>query len=196
MSNPSKAIVDHEFVGIKQYLTPNSSPKTITPKYIVLHYTASDRYEQCIDRFMQATTKASAHFVISREGSCTQLAPMNRPTWHAGVSAYKGQTSINNLSVGIELVNWGPLTQKQGKFYSWTNKEIDEDDVFTDSKGRAWQVYTEAQLNKLSSMLKEIVAQYNIEEIIRHEDICVPKGRKQDTGPAMPSYILDIKKYK
>lgn len=50
-----------------------------------------------------ASLRVSAHFLIRREGSCTQFVDVRDRAWHAGVSTWRGRSHCNDFSVGIEL---------------------------------------------------------------------------------------------
>jgi AmpD protein len=47
--------------------------------------------------------KVSAHFFIARDGQLWQFVSCDQRAWHAGQSAWRGRTSCNDDSVGIEL---------------------------------------------------------------------------------------------
>lgn len=47
--------------------------------------------------------RVSAHFLIRRTGSLTQLVPCRQRAWHAGVSTWQGRQRCNDFSLGIEL---------------------------------------------------------------------------------------------
>jgi N-acetylmuramoyl-L-alanine amidase len=83
-------------------------------------------------------------------------------------------------------VNFGTLTQTaDGKFWSWTGKEIPASQV---TMGRhpnggpvkAWQTYTEKQLQVVEDVSKLIVQTYKLIDVLGHET--VSPGRKSDPG--------------
>jgi N-acetylmuramoyl-L-alanine amidase len=127
----------------------HASPNTrngMVPKYLVLHYTASDNFENVLKRFSDPTTKVSAHFVVSRTGQVGQCAPLNIVTYHAGTSEWKDiKPSLNGFSFGIEICNFGILTKKGNDWFTWTNKKLDSQEVFLAKKGRRWQKYSQKQ---------------------------------------------------
>lgn len=47
--------------------------------------------------------KASAHFLVRRDGQLIQFVPCVLRAWHAGVSLWQGRTRCNDFSIGIEL---------------------------------------------------------------------------------------------
>ena len=59
--------------------------------------------------------EVSAHLFIDRRGQATQFVPFNERAWHAGVSSWRGRSSCNNFSIGIELEGTDdkPYTKKQ-----------------------------------------------------------------------------------
>ena len=88
--------------------TPNHGG-VMTPEYLVMHYTAGSSAESAVAWLCNPEAKASAHLVIGRDGSITQLAAFNRSAWHAGQSRWAGRNSLNAFSIGIELDNAGKL---------------------------------------------------------------------------------------
>lgn len=64
-----------------------ASPHTgsiITPRFLVIHYTAGSSAAGTIAWFRDPASRVSAHLVIARDGSVTQMVPFNRAAWHAG----------------------------------------------------------------------------------------------------------------
>jgi len=88
--------------------SPNKGGKA-EPKYLVMHYTATPDLEVAIRSLINPKRKASAHLVIGRDGSITQLVPFDRVAWHAGASSWDGLKGLNRYSLGIELENAGKL---------------------------------------------------------------------------------------
>jgi N-acetylmuramoyl-L-alanine amidase len=81
-------------------------------EYLVMHFTAGRSAEESIDWLTKEEAKASAHVVIGRDGSITQLVPFDRVAWHAGASSWEGLQGLNKYSLGIELDNAGRLTRQ------------------------------------------------------------------------------------
>jgi len=50
-----------------------------------------------------AHLRVSAHFFVRRNGAAVQFVACARRAWHAGVSSWRGRTSCNDFSVGIEM---------------------------------------------------------------------------------------------
>jgi N-acetylmuramoyl-L-alanine amidase len=165
----------------------------ITPKIIVLHYTASGGEDGSgdADYLSRATTRASAQVVVGREGDIHQLMPLNNRAWHAGESAYKGKSDVNSFSIGIEIDNWGWLNNEG---YSHAGVKVPEEFQFKGTRNgpSLWEAYRSEQLEAVSQVIAAICDYYDIEDIVGHED--VSPGRKQDPGPALDGFISQMKK--
>jgi N-acetylmuramoyl-L-alanine amidase len=62
---------------------------------------------EALERLCDPAAKVSAHFLIEEDGTVFRLVPAHRRAWHAGVASWGGETDVNGLSLGIELVNPG-----------------------------------------------------------------------------------------
>lgn len=174
--------------------TPNvSARRTITPRFLVIHYTAGGSFDSTVAWFKNRDANASAHLVIGRDGEITQMAAFNRRAWHAGVSSWNDLNDLNSHSIGIELDNSGELTrQDDGAWKSWFQRTYPSDQVLTarhrhdeaDAEPSGWHAFTEAQLDVCLNVALALHAKYNFEGILGHDDIA--PGRKRDPGPAFP----------
>ncbi|WP_424975754.1 N-acetylmuramoyl-L-alanine amidase [Dinoroseobacter sp. S124A] len=89
--------------------SPNCGPRKngLTPRLIVLHYTAMQSATGAIDWLCAPEAQVSAHYVIARDGAVTQLVPEDLRAWHAGRGQWGGCWDVNSASIGIELDNDG-----------------------------------------------------------------------------------------
>ncbi|EKV00492.1 negative regulator of beta-lactamase expression [Leptolyngbya sp. PCC 7375] len=168
--------------------SPNSGG-TLRHEYLVMHFTAGRTAKSAVRWLTQAQAKASAHLVIGRDGSITQLVPFNVKAWHAGRSSWEGRTGLNKYSIGIELVNAGRLKRQGGEWKSWFNQVYDDVDVLEathkhESSSSGWHVYTEEQLEAAMDVASLLVDEYGLQDVIGHDDIA--PQRKNDPGPAFP----------
>ncbi len=74
---------------------------------IVLHYTGMISAQAALDRLRDPAARVSSHYVVEEDGKIWRLVPEGRRAWHAGVSYWRGRTGLNDVSVGIEIVNPG-----------------------------------------------------------------------------------------
>ena len=160
-------------------------------RYLVFHYTAGRSAESSVESLCTRKPhgNASAHLVLSRDGSIAQLVPFDVVAWHAGVSEWNGLVGLNRASIGIELDNAGALNRVGEKFIAWFGKEYGAGDVMLAEHKhgggtRPWHAYTEAQIVRAGEVAELLVDHYRLEGVMGHEDIA--RGRKQDPGPAFP----------
>lgn len=172
--------------------TPNLG-EAMTPEYLVIHYTAGCSAEGAVAWLCDPAARASAHLVIGRDGSLTQLAPFNRIAWHAGRSLWAGRSNVNSCSIGIELDNAGRL-ERVGECWrsSIGQREYPDNQVLIanhqhDRPGTppcGWHRYSQAQLAAAGEVGMLLVREYALKDVVGHDDIA--PGRKSDPGPAFP----------
>jgi N-acetylmuramoyl-L-alanine amidase len=137
-------------------------------KFIVLHYTVSDRPSSIK---ILSEQQVSAHYLLTDEPNPTiyGLVDETQQAYHAGVSSWKSFTQLNTSSVGIEIVNPG-----------WKDTP----------QGRAYFPFPKSQIDALVTLLKDIVKRNHVapENILGHNEIA--PQRKQDPGPLFPWYRL------
>ena len=140
-------------------------------KFIILHYTALDN----VGSIRELTGGVSAHFLVLDEddNKIYSLVPLEQRAWHAGVSAFRGRTNINDTSVGIEIVNDGIA-----KEYRSDPNPYHPYDHYVD--------YKPIQIEKVAQIIKYVAEKYNIpaRNILAHSDIA--PSRKKDPGAKFP----------
>jgi len=170
------------------WLTPNHGGPLRAPRLIVLHYTAGDTTEGSVRWLCDAGAKASAHLVVGRYGKVYQLLGLATEAWHAGVSRWGKQTSLNHSSIGIEMANLGHLTPVQGRYQTPARVPIDAARILHAAhRGGgpvlAWERYPAPQVATIVALCAALQTRYpTITEIVGHDDIA--PGRKTDPGPA------------
>jgi N-acetylmuramoyl-L-alanine amidase len=171
--------------SVAQRKTPNMGGALVRPSLLVMHFTASQRAAGAISWLCNPAAKASAQIVIDIDGTVTQLMPLNRIAWHAGLSKWKGKSGCNSFSIGIELANPGLLRRLgNDKFADAYGHSVPAAQVAT-VNGRHWALYPKAQQDAAVGVAQAIIAAYpTIREIVGHSDIA--PGRKIDPGDAWP----------
>jgi N-acetylmuramoyl-L-alanine amidase len=77
------------------------------PDMIVLHYTGMPDAEGAVMRLCKDGGEVSAHYIVMEDGGVLQCVPEALRAWHAGESAWAGETDINSCSIGVEIINRG-----------------------------------------------------------------------------------------
>ena len=148
---------------IQPYPSPNFNDRPDGAKIdvIVLHYTDFLTVEESLQCLIDPLSNVSCHYLIHDDGTIYQLVADDKRAWHAGVSEWRGQTNINNISIGIELQNGG-MTYKK---------------AFGD-----WPPYPDVQMQALADLISDLQQRYNIpnDYIVGHSTIA--PDRKIDPG--------------
>lgn len=120
---------------------------------IVLHATVGSA-RSALAWLTNPAARVSAHYLIDKTGRVYQLVADEEAAWHAGRAEWKGQTAINEISLGIELENA--------------------------NDGR--DPYPAPQITAVLSLLREKVERYKIapDMVTRHLDVAIPRKRKSD----------------
>jgi N-acetylmuramoyl-L-alanine amidase len=79
---------------------------------LVLHYTGMKTARDALDRLcdpdpLAPLPRVSCHYLVEEDGLVWRLVPEGRRAWHAGVSFWRGNETLNGRSIGIEIVNPG-----------------------------------------------------------------------------------------
>ncbi len=169
-----KELVTNNIAKPKGYVVSTkhypSDSQSFRIRYLIIHYTAGD-YNTSVKTL---TKKAvSSHYLVtdSDNDSIDILVLEEKRAWHAGISYWNNFTSLNDTSIGIEIVNNGfKLVNGKREFYD----------------------YPDYQIKKVAVLCKDIIERYKIlpENVLGHSDIA--PNRKQDPGPKFPwKYLYD-----
>ena len=170
-----------------RFVAANSSGGEMTPRYIVAHDTSGQMKKfSSVDWFASKQCTTSAHFVVERDGTITQMVPLNRKAFHAGASKWKGQSGLNSCSIGIEIVNPGKMDENGKAWFGPCCKPQEIEFKSTPEHGNGWWLpYTDAQVAAVKLLCTLIVEEYpDCNEILTHWQIS--PGRKIDTNPLFP----------
>lgn len=138
----------------REYRSPNHSSRGGRhPSIVVVHATAGG-LKSSLSWLCAPASKVSTHYLIDKNGDVYQLVDDKLAAWHAGRSEWQGETAINELSLGVELVN--------------------------SNSGR--DPYPAVQFEAAVELVKEKRDQYHIDpsNVVRHLTVAKPPGRKSD----------------
>lgn len=179
---------DHWLENAHHVLT-ESMGGIMTPEFAVMHYTVGSA-KSAINVF-KGPAKVSAHLVIGRSGTVTQMVPFNRVAWHAGRSSWENRAGCNGFTIGIEFENVGPLTYGNGEFRDVYSRPY-EGSVHEEQVGRYkyWAAYTAPQIEAGARVTTTLFNHYSsLRGVLEHSDIA--PGRKIDSGPAFPIALFE-----
>lgn len=159
-------------------------------RFLVIHHTAGASGISSINWWRKKEAKgASAHIVIDRDGSIFQCRPFNKTCGHAGKSTWVDPNTgvrynnLNSCSIGIELANGGSS-------YPTMFSKLDPVTAKHKNGGpiTQWERYTDAQVAACTELAKVLVARYNLDDVVGHDNIA--PERKTDPGPAFDMVAL------
>ena len=137
-------------------------------KYLIFHYTGMKSDNGAIKRLTNNNSGVSCHYFIKKNGKVIKIVPDLYVAWHAGVSSWKKDISLNTNSIGIEISN-------PGHYHGYKN-------------------FNQRQIKSIISLSKKLKKKYKIkkENILGHSDIA--PLRKKDPGEKFPWKLLFRKK--
>jgi N-acetyl-anhydromuramyl-L-alanine amidase AmpD len=142
-------------------------------KQIYLHHTAGGGNPVAVaNYFQQKEGKVATAFVIGEKGTIVQLFSSKHWAYHLGlkpeVFAEMGVTyrSLDKISIGIEICNFGPLKKQNGYFVNYVGGRVDRSQV-TELNGKYkghifWQKYTDEQIESTRQLLVYLCDAYGI----------------------------------
>jgi N-acetylmuramoyl-L-alanine amidase len=137
-------------------------PEGVVVDTVVLHATVLNTLDEVINHFASPATAVSAHYTIDRDGTVASHVPEDKRAWHAGQSRMKdGRTSVNNFSIGIELIN--------------LNDGCDP--------------FPQPQIEAMRELVRTIMTRHPIRHIVTHYECADPPGRKSDPAGFHVSWI-------
>ena len=74
---------------------------------LIIHYTGLSSGGQALAHLCNPASEVSCHYFVWEDGLVDQLVAERDRAWHAGRSFWHGETDMNAVSIGIELVNPG-----------------------------------------------------------------------------------------
>ena len=136
--------------------SPNFDERERPVSMVVLHYTGMEDAASAIDRLRDPEARVSCHYLVAEDGQVLRMVAEDKRAWHAGRSYWRGVTGVNDVSIGIELVNPG--------------------------HDHGYRPFPEPQMAALLPLLAGIVDRYDIPRanVVGHSDVA--PARKSDPG--------------
>ncbi len=166
----------------------NSANQNSRVTVVVIHHTSTDFQESLDILTLPSHRPVSSHYLVPEpdDPSYTDkrlklhaLVPEGQRAWHAGVSDWAGRSVLNDMSIGIELVN-----------RTWCHAEA-ENVTAEDQEQRDsicfYPDYAISQIDMLLDLLGDILERHpdiKPTNIVGHADVA--PQRKIDPGPRFP----------
>jgi WD40 repeat protein/cold shock CspA family protein len=132
---------------------------------IVVHASATSDLDDVVSWFNNPQAQVSSHYTIDKDGTIVQHVRDEDRAWHAGKSEWKGRPSLNDWSIGIQLVN--------------LNNGVDP--------------YPEEQHQAAAQLVSYLAVKYGIqlEDIVAHYDVS-HSGKTDPKGYDMERLRADV----
>lgn len=130
------------------------------PFGIVLHHTVGEEFGD-LRTLTSPAAQVSSNDYITKQGVIYELVPFPGRAWHAGYSELHGVRDWNDHGWGIEIENWGDGNDP------YPSEQID---------AIVWRCRERCRALGITGP----------EMLVRHRDVCVPRGRKTDTSDNFP----------
>jgi N-acetylmuramoyl-L-alanine amidase len=147
---------------IEQHPSPHHGPRAAGKPVdiLLLHYTGMRSAEGALAWLCDPGSRVSSHYLVFEDGRVVQLVDEGQRAWHAGKSAWAGETDINSRSIGIEIANPGH------RF--------------------GYRDFTDEQIDAVIALCRAILSRHAIppERVLAHSDVA--PARKEDPGELFP----------
>ena len=158
-------------------------------RIVVIHHTTGNFQGSLNILTKDSGNPVSSHYLIPEPGDPSyagkdlkvySLVPENGRAWHAGSSYWAGKTALNDMSVGIELVNQTYCRKSEQPV---PPEQLDREPA----RICFYPDFPETQLKMLTDLLGGILSRHTEvkpTDIVGHADIA--PQRKIDPGPRFP----------
>ncbi len=140
--------------------SPNHDARPGPVTLLLLHYTGMVSGAAALERLRDPSAKVSAHYLVEEDGRVFHLVPEDRRAWHAGLSLWAGEETLNGCSIGIEIVNPG---------HEWGYRD-----------------FPQTQIAAVTALCRDILTRHRIApaRVLGHSDVA--PARKEDPGERFP----------
>lgn len=200
-------LISATLAGCANRVTVESENFNTRVSLVVIHHTTENFADSLQILTKRSAYPVSSHYLIPEPADPTydeddlriyELVPERYRAWHAGESYWGGRTSLNDQSIGIELVNrtycHGSAVEAGNGIVEGADAPrpgtIDENTAIPDvgpSSICFYPDYAASQIELLADLLDDILQRHPAiqpTQIVGHSDIA--PGRKIDPGPRFP----------
>lgn len=158
--------------------------------HLVLHFTSEDFAESLRLLTQRTNNPVSVHYLVPEPGDETypqrrlriyRLVTEQRRAWHAGKSYWAGAETLNDTSIGIEIVNRSACTNTQPEGLPAT----------PDAQDCNFLAFPGEQIALVTRLARDILARnpdIDPVDVIGHGDVA--PDRRVDPGPLFPWRLL------
>lgn len=165
--NPGTPWIDRQKYRLQsgQYL------KTAKPKSLVaLHHTAGGSAGSTFKWWNEGDPRRiGTAFLVARDGTIFEIFDPKFWAWHLGVK----DDQIEKRSIGIEICNWGQLTEKGGHLHTWSGRNLGNIETLVHAGtvahfptpwrgGEYYEAYSQDQIDAVCGLVPWLCEKYQI----------------------------------
>lgn len=157
--------------------------EVVAKKTIYIHHTAGSASPYGVLNWWNETPeRVGTAFVIGgkptrpnhtwKDGELVQAFSSKYWAWHLGLKksnmppGSESSRILNAQAVAVEICNWGYLELRDGRFHTYVNSVVTDDEVIdlgSEYRGhRYWHRYTDAQIIMLEELIEYLASTYDI----------------------------------
>lgn len=153
----------------------------IAPKRnIVLHHTVSSTAKSALTWWNIDPQRVATAFVVDKDGTIYQAFDPRMWAHHLGLKSIRN-TELNKRSIGIEIVNEGPLYKHADGSYRWNfgpakpGGNVYKGEVFHAAKPwkgfEYWAAYTEPQYEAVQLLVQHLLTEFKMPPTLCTEEV-------------------------
>lgn len=173
LPKPAAPAADLAINRTKFRLPPNQYVQEETEKDLVmLHFTAGSTASGAFNSWMTTEARVATAYILDLDGTVYEVFDPRFWAFHLGIKGAAAQNFRHDMrSVGIEIVNVGPLKERDGSLFWWPNDYktrwcgLGETDKYVKAPYRGFQYYaryTEKQLAVLGPLVGHLRDRFGI----------------------------------
>ncbi|MCR4624179.1 MAG: N-acetylmuramoyl-L-alanine amidase [Alphaproteobacteria bacterium] len=150
-------------------------------KGIVIHY--SECLDADVTKEVFYSRAVSSHYDVDFDGEIFEFVDPKYIAFHAGKSAWNGDTYLNRYFIGIEQDMWGYYKKVREKEYDY---EKFGQPVQLPGDNLKWFKFSDKQVESTGRLIFALQQKYKIPGrfVVTHSDVAIE--RKSDPGPMFP----------
>lgn len=184
--------------GVRYNTHGNYRTQTGNAKGLVVHYTVSGR-KVSNARGVVSYLKSQGYGCMVMDEKGIIYVPegfdlQKDVAWHAGTSSWKGVSGISRYCMGMEICNWGKLDSKTKPRAGTTRTS----GAMANIKAGEYEAYTPEQEESLINFIRwqlDTNPEFDLDWVVGHDEVCVPKGRKSDPGGSLSMTMPEFRKH-
>lgn len=146
-------------------------PVEVKKDLLILHFTAGATARSAVDTWKATPEHVATAYVVERDGTIFEVFPPSCWAYHLGI---KGGTAHERRSIGIEIVNVGPLQPAGGnaQALNWWPKEWGQQYCSVDDSGkyvecsyrgkRYFAAFPDGQVQAVSRLVHRLCDRFNL----------------------------------